>query len=100
MPEELEPEIESVDPSHDLDMVPIFSSASVDAEMEAMSIHGILEASGIPSLIVGTATIPVLPIQVMVPKARKDEAERAVSEAQEAGPSAADEAEEESEGPQ
>ncbi|HWB96711.1 MAG TPA: hypothetical protein VG672_08420 [Bryobacteraceae bacterium] len=98
MPEELEPETTSVDPSHDLDMVPIFSSASVDAEMEAMAIHGILEAGGIPSLIVGTATIPVLPIQVMVPKARKEEAERAIGEAQEAGPAAAAEAEEASEG--
>jgi hypothetical protein len=99
MPEELEPETESVDPSHDLDMVPIFSSSNIDAEMEAMAIHSILESNDIPSMVIGTSTIPVLEFQVRVPKARVQEAERAIAEAQEAGPAAAAEAEEASEGP-
>ncbi|HZT28624.1 MAG TPA: hypothetical protein VFA33_01985 [Bryobacteraceae bacterium] len=100
MPEELEPETEAVDPSHELDLVPIFSSSNVDAEMEAMAIHGILEANGIPAVVVGASTIPVLQFQVQVPRSRTAEAERAIAEAREAGPAAAAEAEEASEGTQ
>jgi hypothetical protein len=86
-----------VDPSHDLDMVTLFSSASHDAEMEANAIHGVLEANGIPSIVVGAPQIPSLEFQVQVPRARIEEAERALAEAREAGPSAAVEAERASE---
>ena len=82
-----------VNPSHDLDMVTLFSSMNHDAEMEANAIHGVLEASGIPSILVGTPQIPAFEFQVQVPKARLEEAERALAEAQEAGPEAAVEAE-------
>jgi hypothetical protein len=82
-----------VDPSHDLDLVPLFTSANHDAEMEANAIHGLMEASGIPSIVVGAPQIPSLEFQVQVPKARLDEAERVLSEARAAGPSAAAEAE-------
>ena len=82
-----------MDPSHDLDLVTLFSSSNHDAEMEAMAIHGILEANGIPSVLVGASTIPVLSFQVQVPKARLQDAERAVAEARAAGPEAALEAE-------
>ena len=99
MPEEQEPETESVDPSHDLDMVPIFSSNATNSEMEAMAIHGILEANEIPSMVVGDTTLPMLAFQVQVPKARLDEARRAIEEAEAAGPAAAAEAEAASEGP-
>jgi hypothetical protein len=82
-----------VDPSHDLDLVPLFTSANHDAEMEAEAIHGLMEANGIPSILVGAPQIPSLEFQVQVPKARLEEAERVLTEARAAGPSAAAEAE-------
>ncbi|HUI77032.1 MAG TPA: hypothetical protein VLY24_03925 [Bryobacteraceae bacterium] len=82
-----------VDPSHDLDMVTLFSSSNIDAEMEANAIHGILTANGIPSVVVGASTIPSLEFQVQVPRAAAEEAERLIEEAQAAGPAAAEEAE-------
>ena len=81
------------DPSHDLDMVTLFSSMNHDAEMEANAIHGVLEANGVPSMVVGTPQIPAFEFQVQVPKARLEEAERVLAEAREAGPAAAVEAE-------
>jgi hypothetical protein len=91
-----EPESESVDTSHDLDMVVLFRSSNHDAEMEALTINGMLDAAGIPSAIVGPSTIPSLEFQVQVPRARLEEARRLLDEARAAGPSAAEEA---SEGP-
>ena len=44
-------------PSHTLDMVTLFSSSNHDAEMEANAIHGVLEANGIPSIVVGASQI-------------------------------------------
>ena len=85
--------MERHDDSHDLDMVPFFSSSNHDAEMEALAIHGILETNGIPSILVGVSTIPSLEFQVQVPKARLAEAEQLVAEAKAAGPKAAAEAE-------
>jgi len=82
-----------VDTSHDLDMVTLFSSSNHDAEMEANAIQGLMEASGIPSIVVGTPQIPSLEFQVQVPRARLKEAERVLAEAREAGPAAAAEAE-------
>jgi len=81
------------DPSHDLDMVTLFSSLNHDAEMEANAIHSVLEANGVPSIVVGTPQIPAFEFQVQVPRARLDEAERVLAEAREAGPAAAMEAE-------
>ena len=82
-----------IDPSHDLDMVALFSSSNHDAEMEANAIHGLMEANGIPSMVVGTPQIPSLEFQVQVPRARLPEAERVLAEARDAGPAAAVEAE-------
>ena len=95
--QEREPETEPVDSSHDLDLVPFFSSSTHDAEMEAMSIHGILQANGIPSVLVGASTIPSLEFQVQVPRSSLEEARRVVEEAQAAGPEGAEEAERASE---
>jgi putative signal transducing protein len=97
MPEE--PENFEVDPSHDLDMVTLFSSDNHDAEMEANAIHSLLEANEIPSIVVGTAQIPSLDFQVQVPKSRLAEAEKVLAEAAEAGPAAAVEAEQAGEEP-
>ncbi len=88
-----EEDMSDIDGSSDLDLVSFFSSSNLDAELEANAIQGILEASGIPSVIVGSPQIPVLPFEVKVPKSRLAEAERIVSEAKIAGPAAAEEAE-------
>ena len=81
------------DASHDLDPVTVFSSMNHDAEMEANAIHSVLEANGVPSIVVGTPQIPSFEFQVQVPRSRVAEAERVLAEAQEAGPEAATEAE-------
>ncbi len=78
-----------LDPSHDLDMVTLFSSMNHDAEMEANAIHGLLEANDIPSIVVGTQAIPTFEFQVQVPRAQLEQAERVLADAQEAGPAAA-----------
>ena len=85
--------------SRDLEMVVFFSSSNHDAEQEALAIHGVLEGSGIPSIVVGPSVIPSLEFQVQVPRERMDEAEKVLAEAREAGPSAAEEAEAASEEP-
>jgi len=86
--------------SDSLDMVPLFRSSNIDAEMEANNIHGMLQASGIPSVVVGSSVIPSLEFEVQVPRERLQEAERVLAEAQAAGPEAAAEAEALSEPPE
>ena len=81
------------DDSHDLDLVPVFSSSNHDGEMEAETIKGILEASDIPAILVGPSSIPSLEFQVQVPESRFEEAQRIIAEARAAGPAAAMEAE-------
>jgi hypothetical protein len=81
------------DEEYDLDFVTFFSSSNHDAEMEALSIHGVLEASGISSVVVGPSVIPSLEFQVQVPRGRLEEAERVIAEARDTGPAGADEAE-------
>jgi hypothetical protein len=83
----------AVDPSHDLDMVTLFSSATIDAEVEADMIQGILEANGIPAVIWRGTGIPPLGVEVQVPRNRLEEARRAVAEQEAAGPEAAEEGE-------
>ena len=82
-----------MDPSHDLDMITLFSSSNHDAEMEATSIHSMLTANGVPSVVVGASTIPSLEFDVRVPRAYAEQAERLLEEARAAGPEAAAEAE-------
>ena len=92
-PEENEEQHETdVDTSHDLDMVPLYSSQTVDAEIEADVIRGLLEANGIPS-VVSTTPYPNLGSGIQVPRAMLEDALRVIREAQEAGPEAAAEAE-------
>jgi hypothetical protein len=78
-------------------MVTLFSSSAHDAEMEANNVHALLEASGIPSMVIGPAVLPVVEFQVQVPRAHLEEARKVVDEAEEAGPEAAAEAEADSE---
>jgi len=83
----------SVDTSHDLDMVTLFSSSNIDAEMEATAIQSMLRANDISAVVVGASTIPSLEFQVQVPRAMLEDAQRLVDEARAAGPEAAAEAE-------
>jgi hypothetical protein len=85
--------IPSENPGHELDMVTLFSSMNHDAEMEAMALHGLLQANGIESAVVGPSTIPSVEFQVQVPRGQLQDAERVMAEARESGPAAADEAE-------
>lgn len=87
---------EQPDNSEQFDLVTVFRSEEHSAEMEALAIQGLLEAAGIPAVLVGTAVLPVLPFEVRVPKARQEEAERLIAESQAGGPQAAEEAAEHS----
>ncbi len=78
-------------------MVPFFSSSNHDAEMEATSIHAVLEANGIPSILIGPSSMPSLEFQVQVSEERLADAVQAVAEARAAGPAAAEQGELESE---
>ena len=82
-----------LNPSPDLDLVTLFRSSATDAELEANNIHGLLEASGVFSVVEGASVIPSLEFQVLVQRANVEEAERLVREARAAGPAAAAEAE-------
>jgi hypothetical protein len=84
---------QEIDESPDFNMVTLFSSSNHDGEMEATSIHSLLQANGIPSVVIGPSVLPSLDFQVQVPRSYAEEAERILEEAREAGPQAAAEAE-------
>lgn len=89
-PEEHE---ELIDPSHDLDMVPLFTASPVEGEVEAEIVRSILEANDIPSIIIRAAGVPSIGFEVQVPRSRVSEATRLIAEQRAAGSAAADEAE-------
>jgi len=82
-----------VDTSHELDMVPLYFSQTIEADVEAEVIRGILDSNGIPATIISSAVGPSLGYQIQVPRARVDEARRIIEEQRAAGPEAAAEAE-------
>ena len=82
-----------VDTSHDLDMVPIYMSQTIDAEPEADVIRGLLEANGVPAMVIRGMGLPSLGFEVQVPRARLEDAQRIIEEQRAAGPEAAAEAE-------
>ena len=79
--------------NEDLEMVPVFSSSAHDAELEADTIHTLLEANGIPSIVIGPSVLPVVEFQVQVPRQQLEEARGVIAEAEAAGPEAAAEGE-------
>jgi len=81
------------DPLPEEPLLPVFSSSNYDAEMEAMTIKGILEASDIPAMIVGPYVLPNLEFQVQVPQHMLERARQVIDEARAAGSGAAAEAE-------
>lgn len=85
--------VPQLDPSHDLDLETIFRANGTTAEMEAMSIRAVLDANGIPSVLMGAPMYPNLPFYVKVPRADAARARQLLEEARAAGPAAAEEAE-------
>ncbi len=83
--------------SHALDMVTLWTSNGVSAEIEADMIRGVLESNDIPVMVVSASQYPNLPVEVRVPRGKLKEAEELIEQAQKAGPEAASEAEAESE---
>lgn|SRR5665811_1805145 len=75
--------------SHALDMVALWDSSTIDSEVEADMIRGVLDSNGIPTLLVGAPQYPNLGFQVMVPRGKVMEAQRLIEEAKAAGPEAA-----------
>ena len=88
-----EPVLTNAGPGPEEAMVAVFSSSNHDAEMETMAVHGVLEANGIPAVVVGPHILPNLEFQVQVPEHLAEEAQRLIVEARAAGPEAAAEAE-------
>jgi len=85
--------------ANDETLMNVFVAAGLSAEMEAQSIHALLEANGIDSVVV-RQNVPELPVGKVEVRVVASDAERAtevIREGQAAGPSAAEEAEAESE---
>lgn len=85
-------------PSRELDMVTVRRTEGTSGEMEALAIKGILDASGVDSIIIGNSTLPNLSFFVRVASADLERAQTLIAEAEAAGPAGAVEAESESEG--
>jgi len=83
--------------NEDRGMVAVFSSSTHEAELEADNIHALLEANGIPNILVGPSVLPVFEFQVQVSRENLEEARRVIEEAEAAGPEAAAEGEANSE---
>ena len=92
--EEEEKDEQSIDPSHDLDIVPLYFSQTIAAASEAEILKGILESNGIPAIMTNEATAyPNLGYVVYVARERVEEAKQLIAEQEAAGPEAATEAE-------
>ncbi len=90
---------EQPEASEDLDLVTAFYSEDHDSHIQVRLIRGLLEAGGVPAVIVEVSPYPIFPAEVRVPKSRLEEALRLIAESEGAGPSGAEEAEQSSEGP-
>jgi hypothetical protein len=93
-----EDEFADVDPSGNLDEVTVFRSAGNTSEMEAASVQSLLEAGGIPAVVIGDARFPNLGQEVRVPKEHVTEAKRLIADALAVGSAGAEEAEASGEG--
>jgi hypothetical protein len=88
---------ETLNTSHDLDMITIYDSSTIDSEAEAEVICGLLDSNGIAANIVSGTPYPALGFLVQVPRARVEEARKLIEEARANGPEGAAEAEASSE---
>jgi hypothetical protein len=81
--------------------VPIASMMGATGEIEAMGIKSVLDAAGIPNVLIGDSTLPNLEFHVRVARADVEQAKAVLAEAQAAGPAAAEQGSSESSaGPQ
>jgi len=78
------------DTSHELDMETVFISETHNSEMQALEVQSLLEAQGIPTVVVSVSQFPSCPYEVRVPRARLEEARAVIAAAEEAGPEAAE----------
>lgn len=90
---ERDDELTNADNSDEMDLVRLWISGTHDAEMEAMAVNSLMQANGIPSVLMGPSTIPSLEFEVQVPRGRVEEALRLLEDARATGPDAAAEAE-------
>jgi hypothetical protein len=90
---------EHPDAGGQLDLVTVFQSAGSGAEMEALDVQALLEASGIQAFIVGDSRLPNLPEEVRVAQDHAEQATQLIADALAAGPAGAEEAEAASENP-
>jgi hypothetical protein len=86
-------EVEEVDDSSGLDLETIYHGDGTLAEVESMEIKNVLAASGIAAVVVGNSVLPTMSFEVRVAHDQVDRAREVITEAQAAGPKAADEAE-------
>jgi hypothetical protein len=92
------PDDGGVDPSHELDLVPIYQSGTpIVGAVEVMGIKALLEANGIMAVSTGDSVQPELPFTLSVPRDQMEEAKKFIAEAQATGPADADAAEAEAE---
>ncbi len=70
------------------EMAVVYCSATVDAEIEADVIRGVLESNGIPSILTSTP-LHSLTFEVRVPGELAEEAQRRIAEAKAGGTEAA-----------
>ena len=87
-----------VDPSHELDLVPIYQSGTpLVGAIEVMGIKALLEANGIMAVSTGDSVQPELPFSLSVPRDQVEQAKQLIAEAQATGPADADAGEAETE---
>jgi hypothetical protein len=80
------------DASADMNLVEIFRGMGATAELEALSIHSVLEAGGIDSVIIGASELPNLSFIVRVPRKNVEAAKDLLRAARDGGPQAAEDA--------
>jgi hypothetical protein len=81
-------------------MATIFRSSDHTAEIEAEMIMGMLESNGVKALLKGLDVLPgAHDVEIMVPAEQQQLAEQLIAEAKQAGPAAAEEAEQATEKP-
>ncbi|MEO8026511.1 MAG: DUF2007 domain-containing protein [Bryobacteraceae bacterium] len=78
------------DPTEHLDLETVSTHSGASAEMEVLSIKGVLDAAGIEAFIIGDAVLPNFPFEIRVAKDRLEEAKRVIAAAKAGGPASAD----------
>jgi hypothetical protein len=86
-------DVEEVDDSSELDLETLYHADGTLAEVESMEIKNLLEANGIAAVVVGNSVLPTMSFEVRVAHDQVERAREVLSEAQAAGPAAAEEAE-------